>query len=92
MAHELRSERVVRRLALRLDELALALENAGAPPESIERLLDLASVATMHAVALELLTSERAAEVWTAAVARHPVLEAAEPPRVSIAPGTQAAA
>ena len=68
----------MRRLALRLDELAHALERAGAPPDAVTRLLELTAVATMHAIALEVITSERAAEVWTAAAARHPVLETVE--------------
>jgi hypothetical protein len=71
-----RSDLTARRLALRLEELAIALERAGAPESSAARLLESASVATMHAVSLELVTSERAAEVWGEAVRRHPVLSA----------------
>ena len=74
MSHGDRAERTIRLLTQRLDELATALERSGAPSEGVTRLLELASVATMHAVALELLTHERAAEIWTAAVRRHPAL------------------
>jgi hypothetical protein len=74
----LRAERgdlVVRRLALRLDELGAALEH-GSDAEPVAQLLGLASAATEHAVALNLLTTERAAEVWAAAETRHPALVA----------------
>jgi hypothetical protein len=69
-----RSDLTARRLALRLEELARALELAGAPGGAAARLLESASVATMHAVSLELVTSERAAEIWGDAARRHPVL------------------
>ena len=65
----------MRLLTQRLDELATALTRSGAPVESVARLIELASVATMHAVALELLTTDGAAEIWTSAVRRHPVLQ-----------------
>ena len=74
MTHETRSERTVRLLTLRLDELASALERSGAATGAVAHLLELASIATTHAVMLELLTSERAEEVWAAAAQRHPVL------------------
>ena len=74
MTQEARAERTVRLLTLRLEELAAALERTRTPSADVARLLELASVATMHAVALELLTHERAAEIWTAAVRRHPAL------------------
>ena len=70
-----RSERIERRLTQRLDELARALERSGAPAETIGRLLELASVATMHAVALELVSADRAQQIWRRAKERHPVLE-----------------
>lgn len=75
-----RSERVERRLTQRLDELAGALERSGAPAETIGRLLELASVATVHAVALDLVSAERAAQIWHVARERHPVLEDAGVP------------
>lgn len=73
-----RSERVERRLTQRLDELAGALERSGAPAETIGRLLELASVATMHAVSLELVSADRAQEIWRRARERHPLLEDAD--------------
>ncbi len=78
MTRETRSERTLRLLTLRLEELARALERSGARAESVRRLLELASLATLHAVSLELITSERAAEVWSAAERRHPVLATLE--------------
>ena len=45
-----------------------------------ERLVELASVATMRAVALELIHADRADEIWRDAHARHPGL-----PQVQIA-------
>jgi hypothetical protein len=74
-----RNERVERLLTYRLEELARALERSGAPPERVTRLLELASVATMHAVALEIISEERAQTIWQDARERHPALEQAEP-------------
>jgi hypothetical protein len=70
-------DRIALRLAARLEELALACERAGAPREPVGKLLENASVATMHAVNLQWLTVERAAGIWTDAVQRHPLLAAA---------------
>jgi hypothetical protein len=39
-----------------------------------ERRVELASIATMHAVALETLQAERAEAIWREAHARHPQL------------------
>jgi hypothetical protein len=69
---ETRSERTARLLVARLDALARAasrLKHAEA-----ERLVELASVATMHAVALELLQAEKADAIWREAHVRHPQL------------------
>jgi hypothetical protein len=77
-------ERIAQRLAARLEELARACERAGAPREPVGRLLESASVATMHAVTLEFLTAERAAGIWTEAVARHPLLEEAPAVRPTV--------
>ena len=74
VTEEVRSERTARLLALRLEELARALERAAAPPTEAGRLLDAASVATMHAVSLELVTAGRAAAIWEDASRRHPAL------------------
>jgi hypothetical protein len=74
MTAEVRSERTARILSARLDELARALELADAPAEQANRLLESASVATMHAVTLDLLTAERATDLWRAAAERHPLI------------------
>jgi hypothetical protein len=76
VTEEARSDLTARRLTLRLEELARALERAGARPVAATRLLESASVATMHAVSLDLVTSQRAAEIWGDAARRHPVLTA----------------
>jgi hypothetical protein len=75
---ETRCERTARLLVARLDALAHAagqLRHAEA-----ERLVELASVATMRAVALEMIQAERADEIWREAHVRHPQL-----PQVQIA-------
>jgi hypothetical protein len=67
-----RSERTSRLLVARLDALATVasqLRHAEA-----ERLVELASIATMHAVALETLQAEKAEAIWREAHARHPEL------------------
>jgi len=69
---ETRSERTARLLAARLDALAAAasrLRHAEA-----QRLVELASVATMRAVALEMIQAEKAEAIWHDARARHPEL------------------
>ena len=58
------------RLAERLGELARALGRSNVRAGEAERLLELAAMATVHAAALEVLTRERAAEIWTAAADR----------------------
>ena len=75
MTVDARSDRTARRLALRLEELAHAVEGAGMRPGEAQPLIELAAVATMHAVTLELLTLERASEIWSAAAERHPTFE-----------------
>jgi hypothetical protein len=71
---ETRSERTTRLLVSRLD--ALAKVAAGLHHADATRLVELASVATMHAIALETLHAERAEEIWRQAHARHPELPA----------------
>ena len=69
---ESRSERTARLLVARLDAVARAagqLRHAEA-----ERLVELASVATMQAVALEMLRADKAEAIWREAHARHPEL------------------
>lgn len=72
MRRRARAQRTERILLGRLEELARALEKSGAPNEAIARLLESASVATMNAVALNLITSEAADEIWREAEQRHP--------------------
>ena len=72
MTEDTRSERTARLLIARLEELARAassLRHAEA-----ERLVELASVATMNAVALDMLHAERAEAIWREAHERHPEL------------------
>ena len=69
---ETRAERTARLLIARLDALALAageIRHAEA-----ERLVELASIATMRAIALEMIQAERAEEIWREAHVRHPQL------------------
>jgi hypothetical protein len=67
-----RRERTATLLIARLD--ALARTASRIPHVEAERLIELAAVATMHAVALELLEAERAAAIWDDAHARYPDL------------------
>jgi hypothetical protein len=67
-----RSERTARILIGRLEEVARVLERCDAPSAAAQRVLDWASVATINAVALELLTSERAESIWRDVSERHP--------------------
>ena len=67
-----RAERTKRLLVARLDALARvasALAHADA-----ERLVELAAVATMRAVALEMIRAEQAEAIWREAHNRHPAL------------------
>ena len=72
MTKRARTERTERILIARLDELARALEQSGLPNESIARLLESASIATMNAVSLNLISAEAADEIWSSAATRHP--------------------
>ena len=72
VTEETRSERTARLLVARLD--ALAKVASGVQHAEAERLVELASVATMHAVALEMLQAERADAIWRDAHERHPQL------------------
>jgi hypothetical protein len=69
---ETRTERTTRLLVSRLD--ALAKVAASLHHAEATRLVELASVATMHAVALETLQAERAEAIWREAHERHPEL------------------
>jgi hypothetical protein len=72
MNAETRSERTARLLVDRLDALAKAA--AGLRHAEAERLVELASVATMHAVALEMIQADKAEAIWREAHERHPEL------------------
>jgi hypothetical protein len=74
MTRRAKAERTERILVARLEELARALESSGARPEAISRLLESASVATMNAVALSLISAEAAETIWRSAADRHPEL------------------
>jgi hypothetical protein len=78
VTYDVRSERTAKLLIARLDALARAANRI--PHAETERLIELATVATMHAVALELLELDRAEAIWRDAHARHPQL-----PRVEVA-------
>jgi hypothetical protein len=67
-----RAERTARLLVARLDDLASAA--ARLEHKDAERLVELASVATINAVALEMLQADQAEEIWRDAHARHPEL------------------
>jgi hypothetical protein len=71
-----RSERTARLLVARLDALARAA--SGLRHAEAERLVELASVATMRAIALEMIQAERADEIWRDAHVRHPHLPQVE--------------
>lgn len=72
VTEETRADRTARLLVTRLDALAAAV--ASLHHKDAERLVELASVATMNAVALEMLHAERAEEIWREAHERHPAL------------------
>ena len=77
MTEPVRRERTAALLIARLDALARAASRI--PHAEAERLIERAAVATMHAVALELLEAERAEAIWQDAHERHPSL-----PRVDV--------
>ena len=47
-------------------------ERTGAPHEVISRMLESASVATMNAVALNLISADIATDIWREAETKHP--------------------
>ena len=72
MTEDARATRTARLLVARLEALA---QVAGQLRRTeAERLVELASVATMRAVALELIRVEEAREIWRDAHVRHPEL------------------
>ena len=72
MTEETRCERTANLLIARLDALARTADRL--PHPEVERLVELASVATTRAVALQLLDAERAEAIWSDAHARHPAI------------------
>ena len=76
MTEDARCRRTANLLIARLDALARAADRL--PHPEVERLVELASVATMRAVALELLDADRAESIWDDARRRHPALRAVE--------------
>ncbi|MFL5919552.1 MAG: hypothetical protein ACJ74L_04595 [Gaiellaceae bacterium] len=74
MTEDARSNRTARLLVARLDAVARLATQL--PHAEAERLVELASVATMRAVALELIRAERADQIWREAHMRHPQLPA----------------
>lgn len=74
MTQRARCERTERILVARLEELAQALERSPAPSAEITRQLGSASIATMNAVALNLISPEVADGIWRDVAARHPEL------------------
>ena len=72
MTDDARADRTARLLVGRLESVALVAGQLG--HAEAERLVELASVATMRAVALELIRVERAGEIWRDAHVRHPEL------------------
>ena len=72
MKDDSRSERTANLLIARLDAVARV---AGLLPNAeTERLVELATVATMRAVALQLIEAERAESIWREAHERNPEL------------------
>jgi hypothetical protein len=70
-------DRTARALSARLDDLATVAERSGAAAHAVARLLEAASVATMHAVALELLCAPAPPRVVEPALPVEPLREAA---------------
>jgi hypothetical protein len=67
-------ERTARVLSSRLEALAVTAERSGADAHLVARLLEAASVATMNAVALDLLTDAAARETWRPVQLDQPVV------------------
>lgn len=67
-----RHDRTVRLLEAKLEALARAAERPLARRRSLEDEMLRAAVATHRAIALELLSSQEAREIWTTVARRHP--------------------
>jgi hypothetical protein len=72
VTEDTRNGRTARLLVARLEAVARVATQL--PHAEAERLVELASVATMRAVALELIRAEQADEIWRDAHVRHPQL------------------
>jgi len=72
VTEDVRSNRTARLLVARLDAVARIATQL--PHAEAERLVELASIATMRAIALELIRAEKADEIWRDAHVRHPQL------------------
>jgi hypothetical protein len=72
VTEDVRMNRTARLLVARLEAVARVATQLHY--SEAERLVELASVATMRAVALELLRAEQADEIWRDAHLRHPQL------------------
>jgi hypothetical protein len=74
MTRRARAQRTERILISRVEELARVLERSGAPNDAVASLLESASVATMNAVALNLISAELTDEIWREADQKHPTV------------------
>jgi hypothetical protein len=68
------SDRVAQALVNRLEQLSSAALRSGADPSAVARLLESASLATLHGVSLAYLCDEPPLEVVAAGVQERPVL------------------
>jgi hypothetical protein len=72
MAIHPRHDRTVRLLVARLEALAVVSERTPRGAQSFDRHILGVAAATRHAVALDLLSSEEAGEIWAGVARRHP--------------------
>jgi hypothetical protein len=67
-----RHDRTVRLLEARLEALAVASARVPRGERDLDREIVAAVTATRHAVALELISFDEAAAIWSAVAQRHP--------------------
>jgi hypothetical protein len=72
MATHPRHDRTVRLLEARLEALAVVSERAPTGRRPYDRQILGVAAATRHAVALDLLSSKEAGEIWAGVARRHP--------------------
>jgi hypothetical protein len=72
MATNPRHDRTVRLLEARLEALAVVSERALTRPRPYDRHILGVMAATRHAVALDLLSSQEAGDIWAGVARRHP--------------------